>query len=165
MMEMFLKLKKEMKSENLSNKEAMRRMLKKMGETAEGMMVKKTKPRPQAKRRQDFPGDFPVNSHLSRKTSEIFDEKTQENEVKVTRHIPIAIKREAIANSNNLCSHPNCHNPIQIFHHQVRFSQTPNHSTLIPLCKLHHEFAHNGITEPQTEADRLYIKYRQKALL
>jgi hypothetical protein len=138
MMEIFLKLKKEMKSENLSNKETLRRML--------NMMAKNEKSQPQAK-----------------KMNKILGEKAHE-QIKITRYIPIAQKREVLAQTNGLCSHPDCHNPAQIFHHQLRFSASKNHESIIPLCKIHHEFAHNGITETMTESDEQYRKYRQAAL-
>jgi len=144
MMTTFLKLKEKV-GKNLSNKEALRRMLEMLGEISllPGCVpeTKNEKPQPQAEISKEIPGE-------------------KEN----GRYIPIAQKREILAKTNGICSHENCCNPAQIFHHQIRFSQTKNHTSLIPLCKVHHEFAHNGITEPLTQADELYRKYRQATL-
>ena len=159
MMTMFLKLKKNLGKfgSNLSNKEAMRRMLKMMvnGNTQNEKKKKRIGTRghegcvpaqPQAKISKKIPGDFP------------------EKPTKITRYIPIAQKRLTLSETNGKCAHENCHQPAQILHHQARFSQTKSHDSLLPLCKTHHEFAHNGITEPTTEADEFYRKYRQNAL-
>jgi len=137
MMTAFLKLKEKI-GKKLSNKEALRRMLEMLSERS----VKNEKPQPKAQNRQEIPG-----------------------EKEDGRYIPIAQKREVLAKTNGICSHENCCNPAQIFHHQIRFSQAKNHVSLIPLCKIHHEFAHNGITEPLTQADELYRKYRQAMLI
>jgi hypothetical protein len=141
MMKTFLKLKEKI-GRNLSNKEAMRRML--------NMMVKNEKPQPQAKKQRKIPGDF---------------SSVPKAKPKITRYIPVAQKRFILSRTNGGCSHENCHNPAQIFHHQTRFFQTKNHESVIPLCKIHHEFAHNGLTEKQTEADLLYHKYRQTSMI
>jgi hypothetical protein len=176
MMEMFLKLKKEV-GEGLSNKEAMRRLLKKMAESADkreqaggkngkeigknAMMAKNVKSQTQAKKQAKILGDFSNNqSSINKLTSKIHKQT-----IKITRYISVSKRRQILAPTNGKCAHPNCPNPAQIFHHQVRFSQTKSHDSLIPLCKIHHEFAHNGITENQTNADVLYRKYRQEALL
>jgi hypothetical protein len=183
MMEAFLKLKKEMKSENLSNKEALRRML--------NMMVRNEKPQPEAKIFKKIPGEKVVcHSRLSHSAllpchsaldaeSKIpafagmtnpagitnAAEMTNGMTTRITRYIPVAQKRLLLSQTNGLCSHKSCHNPAEIFHHQLRFSTSKNHSSLIPLCKIHHEFAHNGITETMTESDEHYRKYRQAALI
>ncbi|MFA6917820.1 MAG: hypothetical protein WC285_03220, partial [Candidatus Gracilibacteria bacterium] len=83
---------------------------------------------------------------------------------KITRYVQAAKKRLTLSATNGKCARENCNQPAQILHHQIRFSQTKNHDSLIPLCKIHHEFAHNGITETMTEADECYRKYRRKAL-
>lgn len=145
MMTMFLKIKKNF-GENLSNKEAMRRMLKMMASgvaqmSGITMMAKNKKPQPQAKKPEKIPGDFTV-----------------------TRYIPVIQKRLAIEKTTGKCSYQNCHLPAQILHHQIPFSQNHNHNSIIPLCKIHHEFEHNGITKPLDETDNLYRKCRQKSL-
>jgi len=141
MMAMFLKIKKRF-GPNLSNKEAMRRMLR-------TMMGKNEKSQPQAKNLKKIPGE-------------------------ISRYIPVAIKRIAIAKTDGKCAHENCNNPAEILHHQTPFSQNRAHDSITPLCKIHHEFAHNGITAERmpkstetvlSETDILYRKYRQKSLL
>jgi hypothetical protein len=137
MMFMFLGLKKKF-GKNLSNKECLRKILEEMNEN----QTKNTKPQPQAQKIQEIPGDF------------------SKPRMKITRYIPVHNKR----NLSDKCSHPNCHRPVEIIHHVNRFSTNPNHKNLTSLCKYHHEFAHNGITEPLQPADHLYRKYRQVAL-
>ncbi|MFH1533740.1 MAG: hypothetical protein ABID64_02310 [Nitrospirota bacterium] len=80
---------------------------------------------------------------------------------KVTRYISVHQKR----NLSEHCSYQNCHRPAEVIHHPDRFSQNPNHENLKPLCKQHHEFAHNGVSEAMQYADHQYRKHRQTALL
>ena len=80
---------------------------------------------------------------------------------KITRYISVQLKRKL----SEQCGHPGCHRPAEIIHHPDRFSQNPNHENLKPLCKQHHEFAHNGISEPMQAADHKYRKHRQAALV
>lgn len=159
MMTTFLKLKEKV-GRTLSNKEALRRML--------NVMAKNEKPQPQAKIPKKIPGErheategsgVPITKIINR-TEKLIQQKT-----KITRYISIIQKRLILSQTNGLCSHENCHNPARIFHHQERFSISRSHTSVIPLCKIHHEFAHNGITETLAEADNLYRKYRQVALL
>lgn len=145
MMTTFLKLKEKV-GRNLSNKEALRRLL--------NMMAKNEKSQPQAEIPKKIPGEKRLGNWRSADIVRFAP----------SRYIPIAQKREVLAQANHQCSHENCHNPVQIFHHQIRFSQTKNHTSIIPLCKIHHEFAHNGITETMTKADELYREYRREAL-
>lgn len=149
MMTVFLKLKEKV-GRNLSNKEAMKRILK--------MMVKNEKLQTEAKKQAKIPGE--------RTQSERSEQSVNPKILaKITRYIPVSQKREVLASTDGRCSHENCHNPAQVFHHRIRYSQTPNHTSVVPLCKIHHEFAHNGITETLVAADELYRKCRQDALL
>lgn len=145
MMTTFLKLKEKI-GRNLSNKEALKILL--------NMMAKNEKSQPQAEISKKIPGE---NEKAERSANVV--------RFAPSRYIPIAQKREILAQTNNQCSHENCHNPAQIFHHQIRFSQTKNHTSIIPLCKIHHEFVHNGITETMTKADELYRKYRRGSIV
>ncbi|MBI4975349.1 hypothetical protein HZC20_01605 [Candidatus Peregrinibacteria bacterium] len=189
MMTMFLKLKKKF-GENLSNKEAMRRILKKIdndgfsmmeggvGGDEVSMMGKNEISRTQAQNPLKIPGGnheiFLKSSAKGGENEKSFIEISKKHEnikqffsetQKITRYIPSARKKEILSATNGKCSHQHCVQPAQIFHHQVRFSQIQNHDSVIPLCKTHHEFAHNGITEPMNQTDFLYRDYRQKALL
>lgn len=99
------------------------------------------------------------------------------------RYIPIRKKRTVIAKTNGKCAYPNCNAPYEILHHTNRYSESRNHDSLIPVCKIHHEFAHNGLIQNETakidkwrisaikpprakilQADALYRKYRRKAM-
>lgn len=143
MMTMFLKIKKSI-GKNLSNKEAMRGILKTM---ANGTMGKTKKSQPKAKKMREIPG-----------------EQAQNKRSKITRYIPAATRRLALSETNGKCSHQDCHHPAEVIHHQVPFSQSRSHSSIAPLCKIHHEFAHNGITGQLTKTDLLYRHYRQKII-
>ena len=100
-----------------------------------------------------------------------------------SRYIPINKKRKIIAQTNGKCSYPNCNSPFQAIHHVDRFSESKNHNSAIPLCKIHHEFAHNNLIKNENltagkwqlsiikppaiqipQAEILYRKYRQKML-
>jgi hypothetical protein len=106
------------------------------------------------------------------------------------RYVRVQKKREVIAPKNGKCSYPNCNLPYAVLHHTDRYSESRNHDSIIPLCKVHHEFAHNNliqneklsadrwelsvgqesgekislVVDPQRRADILYRKYRQKTL-
>ncbi len=88
-------------------------------------------------------------------------EKRDKTQKKPSRYIP-ATQRNKLSEK---CSHPGCNKPADVVHHRDRFSKSRSHKSITPLCKTHHEFAHNGITEPLQSADILYRKYRQAALL
>jgi len=70
---------------------------------------------------------------------------------KISRHINKATKQEVLQQSNHKCSYPNCNKPPQAFHHPERFAKTKNHNNIKPLCKTHHEFAHNGLIQNETQ--------------
>lgn len=141
MMFMFLKLKKKF-GENMSNKECLRKILETMNENSEEPS-KKSKPQRKAKKPTEILGDF------------------LKPRLKITRYITVQERK----NLTDRCSHPGCHRPADVIHHPNRFSQSTNHKNLKSLCKYHHEFAHNGITEPLQPADHQYRKHRQAALL
>jgi len=124
MMFMLLKLKRKF-GKNLSNKECLRKVLRKMQD-----------PQKQAKKSKKIPG-------------------------KISRTVSAYQKSQLPTQ----CSHLGCHRPAEIIHHPKRFSEKPNHEDLRVLCKLHHEFAHNGISEPMRVADYRYREKRQEALL
>jgi len=65
--------------------------------------------------------------------------------IPVSRYIPAKIRKEAISKTNGKCVYPNCKKPYEQLHHQDYFAHTRNHKNLIPLCKIHHEFMHNGV--------------------
>lgn len=99
-----------------------------------------------------------------------------------TRYIRADKKRQITAKTNGKCIYPNCNSPFQILHHADRYSQSKNHNSVIPLCKIHHEFTHNNLIQNETQtpdkwqisiikpsnfkispADVLYKKYRREA--
>ncbi|MDD3861923.1 MAG: hypothetical protein PHP74_03495 [Candidatus Gracilibacteria bacterium] len=98
-----------------------------------------------------------------------------------SRHIPADKKRQAIAQTNGKCSYPNCNSPHEVLHHIDRFSASKSHNSIIPLCKIHHEFSHNNLIQNENQllkkwqlsivgppanqippADILYQRYWQK---
>lgn len=101
-----------------------------------------------------------------------------------SRYIKIDQKRAAVDKTNGKCSYPNCNNPYNVLHHTDRFSESKSHDSIVPLCKAHHEFAHNNLivneagpnhewrmssqkspAEKISKAGSLYRTYRQRALL
>ncbi|MEK7085494.1 MAG: hypothetical protein AAB953_00575 [Patescibacteria group bacterium] len=100
-----------------------------------------------------------------------------------TRYIHANKKREVIAKTNGKCTYPGCNLPCEILHHPDRYSESKSHDSVITLCKIHHEFAHNNLIQNETQladqwrisvikepatkisqADILYKKYRREAL-
>lgn len=69
-----------------------------------------------------------------------------------TRYIPIKQKKMALQKTTDHCGYPGCAKPVELFHHRERFSENKSHNSIIPLCKEHHEFMHNGLIENETGA-------------
>ncbi|MBU2524506.1 hypothetical protein KKG71_04915, partial [Patescibacteria group bacterium] len=80
---------------------------------------------------------------------------------RISRYISVYRKREV----GERCSHFGCPRPADVIHHPDRFSEHHSHKNLKPLCKQHHEFAHNGVSEVMRSVDYKYRKHRQVALL
>lgn len=117
-------------------------------------------------------------SHSKSITGDAFDtgQKT------TSRYVKVDQQRAATDKTGGKCSYPNCNNPYQVLHHIDRFSESKNHYSITPFCKVHHEFAHNNLIaneaqpndkwrmsldkpaiEKVSKADVLYRKYRQRA--
>ena len=92
-----------------------------------------------------------------------------------SRHILVATNQKILNKYQHKCAYPNCPNPPQQLHHRVPFAFNKSHDSVIPLCKIHHEFAHNGVigyelSEPEnwrlalagrkTVFDQFYLGYR-----
>jgi len=151
MMFVFLKLKKQL-GKNLSNKECLRKILEMMEENAE--VKKKSKLRKQVGRVVEICGEKSKSQGQAKKTAKIPGEK-------VSRYIPVH-KKEVLSEH---CAHPGCHRPADVIHHPDLFSRCHHHENLKPLCKQHHEFAHNGVSEPMRGGDYEYREHRRVALL
>ncbi|MBU2524483.1 hypothetical protein KKG71_04795, partial [Patescibacteria group bacterium] len=80
---------------------------------------------------------------------------------RLSRYISVYRKREV----GERCSYFGCPRPADVIHHPDRFSEHHSHEKLKPLCKQHHEFAHNGVSEVMRSVDYKYRKHRQVALL
>lgn len=100
------------------------------------------------------------------------------------RYIRVAEKRRIIEQTNGKCGYPNCNVPYEVLHHTDRYSESKNHESVMPFCKIHHEFAHNNLIHNETQttdhwrmavikpltaeisqADILYRKYRRAAIM
>ena len=101
---------------------------------------------------------------LQKRDDQIAEEKEKlaapmrENNKKPSRYIPIRIKKIIHQEHGTKCSHPNCHKPGQHIHHTLPFAihKTHNPHHLKPLCKAHHELAHQNDAHVQ--------KFRQASL-
>ncbi|MBI5152444.1 hypothetical protein HZA39_02830 [Candidatus Peregrinibacteria bacterium] len=69
------------------------------------------------------------------------------------RHIPVKIKKYALAKTNSACAFPGCARPYEILHHTERFALTHAHDpdALTPLCKAHERIAHFGLIENENK--------------
>ncbi len=163
MMFMFLKLKKKF-GKNLSNMEALRKMLVEM-ESRE----KQPKSLSQAKRPVKIPGDFSWEERGNSGKGKYSVENFQLQEFATikkhpSRYIPAAKKREVLQSTNGQCAHQGCCRPVEIIHHKERFAATGSHENMEGLCKTHHEFAHNGISEKIRVEDYRYREYRRRVI-
>ncbi|MBI5754560.1 hypothetical protein HZA40_05495, partial [Candidatus Peregrinibacteria bacterium] len=67
------------------------------------------------------------------------------------RYVSAKRRRQAIQPTNGKCSYPNCNSPYTVLHHTDRYSESKNHDSVIPLCKAHHEFAHNNLIQNERQ--------------
>jgi len=166
----FLKLKKKF-GEDLSNREALRKMLNELVEYKQGGEIQKsgshknrheqklaTTNRNTKQQNSKIVQNFCVeirdknietlqsdNSPKKLITKSIEKNSKNRNQKTVSRYIPVNIRKKALAETNGKCSYPGCNKPAELFHHRGRFAETKNHSSVIPLCKCHHDYAHNGL--------------------
>lgn len=158
-------------AKDFSNKEALKVLLKKFEE-------------------KDVPGNVKQKRSKSIETSQKIDQKefthrsepqnisqiiqSSEEPTFPTRHIPAKQKRAILEKYHHKCAYPGCVNPAQQLHHRTAFGFEQRHESIIPLCKIHHQFVHNGIIkhelkEPEkwqlniagtkTVYDQLYLKF------
>lgn len=66
------------------------------------------------------------------------------------RYIPVAIKKKLPL----LCQYPGCNRLRENFHHRIRFADSPNHNSLVSLCRAHHEFMHQGLVANEQDVPR-----------
>ena len=107
------------------------------------------------KKVQNIPGDekFKNKKQLSEAENNDLKKSSKSHPIKapsgehipVSRYIPVKIRKEAITKTNGKCAYPNCTKSYEQLHHQDYFAHTHNHQNLVPLCKIHHEFMHNGV--------------------
>ncbi len=171
---------------NLSNKEALRMILKQLNKNENKVQLVKKKRRNASKTKRNRTVKPELNGKV-KKIPEDFCKKTAKRHMKkgkskkASRYIPTQLKREVLKKTNGRCAFPNCNKAAECFHHVERFSENKNHDSIIPLCKTHHEFAHNGAiedekknpkkwrinisTKPINKVDILFRKHKRKALL
>ena len=96
-----------------------------------------------------------------------------------SRYTSVHLRRNCLQKTAGKCSYPGCNRPPQVFHHKDRFANSRCHESLTPLCKIHHEFTHNGLIQNEKcevkdwqlqlqtgepdMIDQLYRKYRKVA--
>jgi hypothetical protein len=70
----------------------------------------------------------------------------QTEDTKLTRYIPAKVKEIIKLEHGATCAFPGCSEPAGALHHTQRFSlnQTHDPELIKPLCKIHHELAHNN---------------------
>jgi len=81
--------------------------------------------------------------------------KVHKNELyKAKNHQPSSrIKKYVLHKTNHTCAFPGCTKPAEHLHHTERFGISGRHDPdkIIPLCKEHHELAHDGLIENEDE--------------
>ncbi|MFA5948237.1 MAG: hypothetical protein WC806_04695 [Candidatus Gracilibacteria bacterium] len=185
---LFIKLKAKL-GKHLSDKEFLKIMLK---DRAEEEFFKKSKMKiSKAQCQKDviqksftsdtFDRNDGMSSRMKNKNLESQDNKVIIKKI-VSRYVPAQKRKNSLSQTNNHCAYPNCNLPPAIFHHTDRFANSQSHDSIIPLCKIHHEFAHNNLIKNETlntiewqlsiqkppankisQADILYKKYRQRS--
>lgn len=185
---LFLKLKKKM-GRKISNKEALKKMLKTLNEPKSKVRIKPHKtdqsqlthrtPKQQKNKQCKFLPGEKFDSTPKRLPNKQTDQ-TNSTQKQTTRYIQKAKEREVIKKYKCKCAYPGCNKPYEALHHTDPFSKSKSHNSIVPLCGTHHNFAHNGLIEnmdqspkkwklrihhnKRTETDELFRKYRRKAI-
>lgn len=174
---MFLKLKKKY-GEQLNNLQVM----KKIFEENLGMSTDKNarnSKNGQPKSVKVIPGDRNSQIEFQDAHEKCDKEKIRSNnkiQRTKSRYISIRLRRNFLEKTDGKCTYPDCNRPVQIFHHTERFAKSRSHESVRPFCKIHHEFAHNGLianenleiqnwqlqlqTGELDKIDQLYRQYR-----
>lgn len=84
---------------------------------------------------------------------------------KITRYNPVQIKRAKLAETKGKCSYPGCDRPCEVFHHTERIAEALAErrdavmvkQSNIPICRIHHEFAHNGLIQNEKETSKDWV--------
>ncbi|MBD3331050.1 hypothetical protein GF354_06030 [Candidatus Peregrinibacteria bacterium] len=149
---LFNKLKNKM-GKKLSNKEILRRILTEMTDKG-NFTVEKSNRQKDAKKLQVTSKNFSAeNQNYLRKNPDrsrnesvesFCTEKFEDSEVE-SRYVSKAKEREVRARTQGRCSHKGCKKPIEELHHKIPYAIARNHKSLVGLCKVHHEFNHNGV--------------------
>ncbi|MFA4891110.1 MAG: HNH endonuclease signature motif containing protein [Candidatus Gracilibacteria bacterium] len=81
-----------------------------------------------------------------------------------SRHISAQIDRELEEQYHGRCAFPGCNKPATHRHHTKRYALHKEHdsATIVPLCKHHHDLAHAGLIENESDPPRLW-KLRSEA--
>lgn len=75
-----------------------------------------------------------------------------------SRPAPAQKKREALSRTNGKCSIPGCNKPAEEIHHEKPWAIFKSHKNLEPLCKPHHELAHQS----NSIIDQKFRKYKMQ---
>jgi len=76
-----------------------------------------------------------------------------------SRPVPAQKRREALAKTNGKCSVPSCNKPATEIHHKNPWAIFRKHDELEPLCKGHHELAHQS----NNAIDKKFRTYKMQA--
>ncbi len=133
---LFLRLKKKYAKDD-SDKHALKKILRKLVEEEKNSKIKKHVPGD-----ENFSSKSP-NCKLSNSNLRTPEHTTPPQTP--SRYIKIQQKRNLIKKYNKTCAYPNCNKPYDVLHHRTAFAFNRTHKNIIPLCKTHHEFVHNGI--------------------
>ncbi len=151
MQTLFLKF-KEKYAKNLSNREALRVMLKKMEAPDQkvipgNVIVKKSNQVIDEKPVPAYRTGRPGNDFGQSATVDIRDYLLHENEKNVfpSRRIRNKKDQEIRLKYHHKCAYPGCVKTVEVMHHRIPFAFERSHESVIPLCDVHHEFAHNGL--------------------
>ena len=115
-------------------------------------------------------------------SEDVFSKTSQPNQSDAhplpSRTIPTKTRKHLHQKTNGKCAYPHCTKPIENLHHTTPFAFNRSHENVVGLCKVHHEFCHNGVIknelqEPQewqlnlkphrSLYDNFYLKYKMKA--
>lgn len=155
---LFLKFKGKY-AKNLSNREALRVMLREMDRAGDDVKGREAVTNMPVKA-----GEISVPGNGNRKHHEGANNIKPMSEIRFpSRHIQKKKSMEIRAKYQHKCAYPGCVKTVEVMHHRIPFAFERSHESIIPLCDVHHEFAHNGlITHELLEPENWRLKTERR---
>jgi len=116
-------------------------------------MVKRVNSEQKVLHKQKHTDQKSTSVFVSQTKSEIGTPKLIENgdigstkQKPVSRYVPVKIKHDLEQKYHGHCAYYGCNKPAEQIHHRDIFAKNKSHKNIIPLCKTHHDFVHQSLS-------------------